>query len=192
MEAQASAGGPVAVVGGGNAAGQAALFLSRTSPRVFIIIRGASLATSMSRYLIDQIDQSARIEVRPHTQVSGLLGQDQFEGVELVESVSHRTSRLLVRGLFVFIGAKPGTDWLDGQLATDADGFLLTGPDIPLSRREPGGRTPLFLETSRLGIFGVGDVRSGSIKRVATAIGEGSMAVRLVFDRLDDSGATRR
>jgi thioredoxin reductase (NADPH) len=192
MEAQAIAGGPVAVVGGGNAAGQAALFLSRTSPQVFIIIRGASLATSMSRYLIDQIDQSPRIEVRPHTQVSGLLGQDQFEGVELVESVSHRTSRLPVRGLFVFIGAKPGTDWLDSQLATDADGFLLTGPDIPLSRREPGGRTPLFLETSRLGIFGVGDVRSGSIKRVATAIGEGSMAVRLVFDRLDDSGATRR
>jgi thioredoxin reductase (NADPH) len=189
MEAQASAGGPVAVVGGGNAAGQAALFLSRTCPKVFVIIRGASLATSMSRYLIDQIDRNPMIEVRPHTEVSGLLGQDEFEGVELAEGVSHLTSRLRVQGLFVFIGAKPGTDWLDGQLATDGDGFLLTGPDIPLSRREPGGRTPLFLETSRPGVFGVGDVRSGSIKRVATAIGEGSMAVRLVFDRLEDSGA---
>jgi thioredoxin reductase (NADPH) len=144
----------------------------------------------MSRYLIDQIDRDARIEVRPHTEVSGLLGEDQFEGVALVERESRQTSTLAVGGLFVFIGAKPGTDWLDGQLATDADGFLLTGPDIPLSQREPDGRTPLFLETSRPGIFGVGDVRSGSIKRVATAIGEGSMAVRLVFDRLQDSGTS--
>jgi thioredoxin reductase (NADPH) len=190
MEAQASAGGPVAIVGGGNAAGQAALFLSRTSPEVIVIIRGASLATSMSRYLIDQIDRDPRIEVRPHTQVNGLLGQDEFEGVELVDSVSGLPSRIAVRGLFVFIGAKPGTQWLDGQLAADADGFLLTGPDVPVSQREPDGRTPLFLETSRAGIFGVGDVRSGSIKRVATAIGEGSMAVRLVFDRLEDSGAS--
>ncbi|HLQ48164.1 MAG TPA: NAD(P)/FAD-dependent oxidoreductase, partial [Candidatus Dormibacteraeota bacterium] len=176
--------------GGGNAAGQAALFLSRTSPRVYILIRGDSLATSMSRYLIDQIERDGRIEVRSHTEVSGLLGQDRFKGVELVERVSQETSNLEVGGLFVFIGAKPGTDWLDGQLATDTDGFLLTGPDIPLSQREPGGRTPLFLETSRAGIFAVGDVRSGSIKRVATAIGEGSMAVRLVFDRLEDSGAS--
>jgi thioredoxin reductase (NADPH) len=184
MEAQACTADPVAIVGGGNAAGQAALFLSRTSPRVYILIRGASLATSMSRYLIDQIERDPGIEVRPHTEVGGLLGQDQFEGVELVEIVSHLTSTLAVRGLFVFIGAKPGTDWLDSQLATDADGFLLTGPDIPEWQRDPDGPTPLFLETNRAGIFCVGDVRSGSIKRVATAIGEGSMAVRLVFDRL--------
>jgi thioredoxin reductase (NADPH) len=189
MEAQACSAGPVAIVGGGNAAGQAAMFLSRSSPRVYILIRGDSLATSMSRYLIDQIEREPHIEVRPHIEVSGLLGQDHFEGVELVESASHETSRLALGGLFVFIGAKPGTDWLDGQLATDTDGFLLTGPDIPLSQGESGGRTPLFLETSRAGIFAVGDVRSGSIKRVATAIGEGSMAVRLVFDRLEDSGA---
>jgi len=190
MEAQACIDDPVAIVGGGNAAGQAALFLSRTSPRVHILIRGDSLAASMSRYLIDQIDRDPRVEVRAHTEISGLLGEDQFEGVELLESMSRQTSKLAVRGLFVFIGARPGTQWLDGQLATDSDGFLLTGPDIPLSQRESGGRTPLFLETSRPGIFGVGDVRSGSIKRVATAIGEGSMAVRLVFDRLEHSGAS--
>src|SRR5580765_7730451 len=190
MEAQACTSDPVAIVGGGNAAGQAALFLSRTSPRVYILIRGDSLAASMSRYLIDQIDRDPRIEVRPHTEISGLLGEDQFEGVEVVESESHQTSRLAVRGLFVFIGARPGTQWLDGQLAVDDDGFLLTGPDIPQSLRDPGGRTPLFLETTRPGIFAVGDVRSGSIKRVATAIGEGSVAVRLVFDRLGDSGAS--
>jgi thioredoxin reductase (NADPH) len=93
-----------------------------------------------------------------------------------------------VRALFVFIGATPCTQWLDGQLAADDHGFLLTGPDIPPSQREPNGPTPLFLETSRAGIFAVGDVRSGSVKRVAVAIGEGSMAVRLVFERLQTSG----
>ena len=188
MEAQACAGGPVAIVGGGNSAGQAALFLSRTSPQVHLIIRGASLAASMSRYLVDQIERSPRIEVRPHTQVSALLGRGQLDGVELVESGTGQTSKLAIRGLFVFIGAKPCTQWLDGQLAADDHGFLLTGSDVPPSQRDPGDPPPLFLETSRAGIFCVGDVRSGSIKRVAAAIGEGSMAVRLVFDRLQASG----
>jgi thioredoxin reductase (NADPH) len=93
-----------------------------------------------------------------------------------------------VRALFVFIGATPCTQWLDGQLAADDHGFLLTGPDIPPAQREPNGPTPLFLETNRAGIFCVGDVRSSSIKRVAVAIGEGSIAVRLVFERLQASG----
>jgi thioredoxin reductase (NADPH) len=188
IEAQACAGGPVAIVGGGNSAGQAALFLSRTSPQVHIIIRGASLETSMSRYLIDQIERSPRIEVWRHTQVTALCGHDQLEGVELVESLTHQRSRLAVRALFVFIGAKPCTQWLDGQLAADDHGFLLTGPDIPLWQRDPSGPEPLFLETSRAGIFCVGDVRSGSVKHVAAAIGEGSMAVQLLFERLQASG----
>lgn len=141
----------------------------------------------MSRYLIDQIERHPRIEVRPHTHVTGLLGNDRLEGVELVESATGHTSSLAVRALFVFIGATPCTQWLEGQLAADDHGFLLTGPGIPPVQREPHGPTPLFLETSRAGIFAVGDVRSGSIKRVAVAVGEGSMAVRLAFERLQAS-----
>jgi thioredoxin reductase (NADPH) len=142
----------------------------------------------MSRYLVDQIERNPRIELQTHTQVSALLGHGQLEGVELVESGTGQTSKLAIRGLFVFIGAKPCTQWLDGQLAADDHGFLLTGSDVPPSQRDPGDPLPLFLETSRAGIFCVGDVRSGSVKRVAAAIGEGSMAVRLVFDRLQASG----
>jgi thioredoxin reductase (NADPH) len=190
MEAQACRGGPVAIAGGGNSAGQAALFLSRTSTRVYLCIRGESLETSMSRYLIDQIERDAGIEVRPHTEVRGLLGKGQLEGLELVESVTHQKSNLAVRALFVFIGANPCTQWLDSQLAADDHGFLLTGSDVPSSQREPRAPLPLFLETSRAGIFCVGDARSGSVKRVAAAIGEGAMAVRLVFDRLEASGVT--
>ncbi len=187
-EAQYCAGGAVAIVGGGNSAGQAALFLSRTSPKVYILIRGASLGTTMSRYLIDQIERHPRIEVRSHTQVSALLGDDRLEGIEVIESGSGQAVSLAVRALFVFIGATPCTQWLDGQLAAADHAFLLTGPDIPPAQREPDGSAPLFLETSRAGIFCVGDVRSGSVKRVAAAIGEGSVVVRLVFERLQASG----
>jgi thioredoxin reductase (NADPH) len=188
MEAQACGEGPVVIVGGGNSAGQAAVFLSRTCAEVHLIIRGASLTTSMSRYLIDQIERSPRIRIRTHTQVINLLGDNGLQGVELVDDRTGGTSTQTARGLFVFIGATPCTQWLDAQLATDEDGFLLTGADVPLSRRDPGETEPLFLETSRAGIFCVGDVRSGSVKRVASAIGEGATAVRLVFERLQSSG----
>jgi thioredoxin reductase (NADPH) len=187
MEAQACGDGPVVIVGGGNSAGQAALFLGSTCTKVSIAIRGPSLDTSMSRYLIDQIERMPHIEVLPHTQVTTLIGENELESVELVDSAKSETSTQPARGLFVFIGAKPATEWLDGQLATDADGFLLTGTDVPESDIETG-RNPLFLETSRPGIFCVGDVRSGSVKRCATAIGEGSMAVRLVYERLQATG----
>jgi len=189
MEALACGEGPVVIVGGGNSAGQAALFLGATCTQVYIAIRGPSLESSMSRYLIDQIDRMPHIEVLPDTQVTGLIGQDRLESVELVHRARQGVSTLAVRGLFVFIGAQPATDWLDGQLAKDEHGFLLTGADVPASALDADGRTPLFLETSRAGIFGVGDVRSGSVKRAATAIGEGSMAVRLVFERLQATGS---
>jgi thioredoxin reductase (NADPH) len=189
MEAQACQAGPVAIVGGGNSAGQAALFLSRSSSaQVHVIIRGETLDTSMSRYLIDQIERNPRITVTPRTQVTALLGKDQLEGVELLDTSRQQTSALAVRGLFVFIGAQPATGWLAGQLAQDNRGFLLTGTSIPQAQLDDTSRTPLYLETSRPGVFAVGDVRSGSVKRAATAIGEGSMAVRLVFERLQATG----
>ncbi len=189
MEAQACRADPVAIVGGGNSAGQAALFLSRSSAEVHIIIRGETLETSMSRYLISQIEGHPRIIVTPRTRVAALLGTDQLAGVELLDASRQQTSALAVRGLFVFIGAEPSTQWLAGQLAEDTRGFLLTGTNIPEPQLDDAGRTPLFLETSRPGVFAVGDVRSGSIKRTATAIGEGSMAVRLVFERLQSTGS---
>jgi thioredoxin reductase (NADPH) len=186
MEAQACAAGPVLIVGGGNSAGQAALFLSNACVSVQIVIRGESLSSSMSRYLIDQIERSPRIRVVPRTEVVALDGDDVLQAVELRDA-DGRVSTVPICGLFVFIGAKPSTGWTGGQLAEDDHGFLLTGSEIPRDAFEGAG-TPLFLETSRPGIFCAGDVRSRSVKRVATAIGEGSMAVRLVYERLQATG----
>jgi thioredoxin reductase (NADPH) len=150
---------------------------------VHILIRGEALAKSMSRYLINQIDQHPLISVSPHTEVVGLIGDTELEGVEVRQNVSGATSTLAICGLFAFIGAAPSTKWLDGQLAQDDHGFLLTGRYVPTDALPDPSFRPLLLETSRPGIFCVGDVRSGSVKRVATAIGEGSMAVRLAVDR---------
>jgi thioredoxin reductase (NADPH) len=186
MEAQTCAGGAVAIVGGGNSAGQAALFLARTCATVQLIIRGDQLAASMSRYLIDQIEQHPRIELMTHTEVTQLIGTDQLRAIELTNNQTGHGWTLLSGALFVFVGARPSTDWLDGQVERDEHGFVLTGADLPAG--PPGGPAPLVLETSAPGIFCVGDARSGSIKRVATAIGEGSMAVRLVFERAAASG----
>jgi thioredoxin reductase (NADPH) len=186
-EAQACGTGPVAIVGGGNSAGQAALFLSRSCTAVHLIIRRDVLDTSMSRYLVDRIERNPGIVVWPRTEVTALIGTDQLEAVRLRRQ-GEPAPELAVTGLFVFIGAKPGTGWLAGQLAEDRHGFLLTGSDIPAGRGEDQNLTPLFLETSRPGIFAVGDVRSGSVKRVAAAIGEGSMAVRLAVERLQSAG----
>ena len=188
-EAQACGASPVAVVGGGNSAGQAALFLSRNCAEVHVIIRGESLEASMSRYLTDRIEQNP---------ADHRLAPDSGHRADRDRRTAGRADRragqqgeseLAIRGLFVFIGAEPRTSWLAGQLAEDSHGFLLTGTGIPVSG--PGGQTTtaLFLETSRPGIFAVGDVRSGSVKRAAAAIGEGSMAVRLVFDRLQSTGS---
>jgi thioredoxin reductase (NADPH) len=187
-EAQACGTGPVAIVGGGNSAGQAALFLSRSCTKVHVIIRRDALDASMSRYLVDRIERNPGIVVWASTQVTALTGTNHLEAVRLRRAGQPKASELAVTGLFVFIGAKPGTGWLAGQLAEDRHGFLLTGSDIPATRLENENLTPLFLETSRPGIFAIGDVRSGSVKRVAAAIGEGSVAVRLAFERRQSAG----
>ena len=186
-EAQACAGGPVVIVGGGNSAGQAAIYLARSCTDVRIVIRSESLARSMSRYLLNEIERHLQIRIVSRTEVIGLVGEQSLTGVKLRDNTTRETSTVPVCGLFVFIGANPRTEWLGGQLAQDADGFLLTGADLA-DHHEWGDETPLVLETSRPGIFCVGDVRSRSIKRVAAAVGEGSMAVRLVFERLEAAG----
>jgi thioredoxin reductase (NADPH) len=188
-EAQATSPGPVAIVGGGNSAGQAALFLSRTCAKVHVIIRRDALGDSMSRYLVERFERTPQIEVWPSAAVTALTGSGRLDGVR-VRRHGQRSLHLGVHGLFVFIGAKPGTAWLGDQLAQDDHGFLLTGRDIPAASLEGPDQAPLFLETSRPGIFAVGDVRSGSVKRAAAAIGEGSVAVRLAFERLQATGAT--
>jgi thioredoxin reductase (NADPH) len=184
-EAQLCAGDPVVIVGGGNSAGQAAMFLSRGAAHCRLLIRGGDLGKSMSRYLVDQIERNDSIEVVRHAQVVELDGERELENVTIADTRSGERSRSDARALFVFIGASPHAEWLQGQLATDRAGFLLTGRDVADNDLvEFNGDRPLFLETSRPGIFAVGDVHSGSIKRVASAVGEGSMAVRLIHQRL--------
>jgi thioredoxin reductase (NADPH) len=186
-EGQLCFGDPVAIVGGGNSGGQAAMYLAGQAAQCRLLIRGGDLAKSMSRYLVDQIERNDAIEVVRHTQVVELNGERELESVTVEDTRTGERSRLPARALFVFIGAAPHTEWLEGQLATDRSGFLLTGRDVQGDDlAEFADDRPLFLETSRPGIFAVGDVHSGSIKRVASAVGEGSMAVRLVHQRLAD------
>jgi thioredoxin reductase (NADPH) len=177
MEALVCAGDPVAVVGGGNSAGQAALFLSRHAARVHLLIRGGDLRKDMSRYLADRIEASDAIDVLPHTEVRALEGDEDgtLDALEIEDNASGERRRLEAKALFVFIGAEPCTPWLAGEIALDPKGFVLTGPDAGAQ---------VLLETSRPGVLAVGDVRSGSIKRVASAVGEGSMSVRLIHEHL--------
>jgi thioredoxin reductase (NADPH) len=184
-EAQLCTGSPVVIVGGGNSAGQAAMFLSRHAATCRLLIRGDDLGKSMSRYLVDQIERNDLVTVCTNTEVVELGGDRELESVTVRESRSGEDTVAPCKALFVFIGALPHTEWLGGQLATDDAGFLLTGRDVQDEHlAEYNGDAPFFLETSRPGIFAVGDVHSGSIKRVASAVGEGSMAVRLVHQRL--------
>ena len=167
--------GAVCVVGGGNSAGQASIFLARKGLTVHLLIRGTSLESSMSRYLIDEIGRERSISLHAGTQVRELAGSAPgLEGVVVETAGARRT--IDACAVFSFIGAMPNSDWLDSGIAKDEDGFIRAGPEIDASH--------LLLETSRHGVFAVGDVRHGSIKRVATAVGEGSMAVRLVHERL--------
>jgi thioredoxin reductase (NADPH) len=184
-EAQLCAGDPVLIVGGGNSAGQAAMFLSRHAAGCRLLIRGDDLGKSMSRYLVDEIQSREQIEVVTHSEVAELRGEAGLEAVVVRDTRTGERRDLQAKALFVFIGASPHTDWLRGEVAMDEDCFLLTGRDVQdEGLLAHGEERPYFLETSQPGVFAVGDVHSGSIKRVASAVGEGSMAVRLVHQRL--------
>jgi thioredoxin reductase (NADPH) len=192
-EAQRCEGEEVAVVGGGNSAGQAALFLAGRTRRVYLLIRGNGLGKSMSRYLVDRIMDAENVELLANTEVRELMGEDRLEGVGVEDNRSGVRRSLGVRALFVFIGAEANTEWLKGAVELDERGFVLTGRTLGRSALEGNAwhelsREPYPLETSLPGVFAAGDVRSGSIKRVASAVGEGSMAVRLVHQYLADVG----
>jgi thioredoxin reductase (NADPH) len=190
MEAQVCRGDPVVVVGGGNSAGQAALFLTGYAEVVRLLLREEELTENMSRYLADRIERSPGIEVHLHTEVRELCGERALEAVVAEDNRTGQRERIDARAMFVFIGALPHTDWLDGQVKLDSGGYILTGPDACDDAADDDGgedaRTPLMLETSLPGIFAAGDVRSSSIKRVASAVGEGSIAIRMVHERVGD------
>jgi thioredoxin reductase (NADPH) len=192
MEVQSCRGDPVAVVGGGNSAGQAALFLARSTPLVRLLLRHDELGRDMSRYLADRIERTANIEVLTRTEVRALVGEGgRLEALEVENNATGERGRVEARALFVFIGAEPRTGWARKLLDLDEKGFVLTG--LPRLRGEGegspwrGSASAQLLETNRPGIFAVGDVRSGSVKRVASAVGEGSMAVRFVHERLGET-----
>ena len=173
MEANLCANQPVVVIGGGNSAGQAAVFLSRTAQHVHMLVRGAGLAATMSSYLIDRIAASPRITLHGHSEISELHGDQSLDGVTWRNQLTGDATRQDVGALFVMIGAVPNTAWLQGCLDLDAVGFVVTGRD--------GGT----FTTSRTGIFAVGDVRSGSVKRVASGVGEGSVVIQQIHRFLD-------
>jgi thioredoxin reductase (NADPH) len=184
VEAQMCGDDEVIVVGGGNSAGQAAVFLARTARRVHMFIRSEGLAASMSRYLIRRIDENPRITLRTRTDIVGLEGQGHLERVRWRDNQSGKVETHDIRHVFIMTGAVPNTAWLEGCVAIDAKGFIKTGPDLSpddlAAARWPLARSPYLLETSLPGVFAVGDVRGGNVKRVASAVGEGSIAVAFV------------
>jgi thioredoxin reductase (NADPH) len=179
----------VYIVGGANSAGQAAMYFARYAERVVLLARGKSLDSSMSRYLIDQLDRVPNIEVHACTEVVEGAGGEHLETLTLRNNATGDAETVQASWLFVFIGAAPRTDWLDGCLDRDSRGFVLTGPDLVVDGRRPAGwtldRDPYHLEASVPGVFVAGDVRADSVKRVASAVGEGAMAVTLVHRYLE-------
>jgi thioredoxin reductase (NADPH) len=177
----------VYVIGGANSAGQAAMHLSRVAKSVTILVRAPSLEASMSYYLIQQIEQNPRITVRTCTEVKCAIGEGHLEKLTLIDNRTGDIEDVSCGRMFIFIGAAPRTEWLDGVLARDDHGFILTGPDLRNVCGWTLERPPHHLETSVPGVFATGDVRSASAKRVAAAVGEGSMAVMLVHRYLSES-----
>jgi len=190
VEAQLCAGDEVIVVGGGNAAGQAAIYLAQTSRRVYLIVRSGGLAQTMSRYLSRRIEETASIVLTPHTEIVSLEGQDHLESVRWRNNQTGDIEEHTIRHVFLMMGGVPNTRWLSSCVALDAKGFIKTGselsPEDLSAARWPLTRPPFLLETSVPGVLAVGDVRGGSIKRVASAVGEGSIAISFVHQVLQE------
>ncbi len=190
IESQMCEGEEVIVVGGGNSAGQAAVFLSQSARKVFMLVRGADLAESMSRYLVQRIIGNPSIELLCCSELTGLAGENHLEEVSWVNKQSGQVRSASAHHLFIMTGASPNTNWLRGRLALDDKGFILTGRDLPLAVEPdqnptwPLSRPPLMLESSLPGVFAVGDARAGSVKGVATAVGEGATSVSMVHQAL--------
>ena len=183
VEAPAVAGGEAFVVGGANSAGQAALHLAEYARRVTLVVRADSLDASMSHYLIDQVERAATIDLRLGAAVIGGGGVGRLESLSIRDRADGSTEEVAADALFLMIGAQPNTDWLPDEIVRDEGGYIRTGPDVA-GNAWPLARPPLALETSMPGVFAAGDVRNGSMSRVASAVGEGSIAIRLVHDLL--------
>jgi thioredoxin reductase (NADPH) len=190
VESQLCGDEEVIVVGGGNAAGQAAVFLAQSARRVHLLVRSDGLADSMSRYLVRRIEETPTIVLRPHTEIISLEGGEHLESVRWRDTESQTVETHQIRHVFVMTGATPNTQWLHGCVALDADGFIKTGPalsqDDLVASHWPLARSPFLLEASLPGVFAVGDVRGGNIKRVASAVGEGSIAIAFVHQVLHE------
>ena len=188
-EAPSCADQDVYVVGGANSAGQAAVYLARHARRVTLLVRADGLERSMSHYLIGQIRDSANIEVRTNTMLIGAAGAEHLERLRLCDTAGGKVEEVPAGFLFVFIGAAPCTEWLDGTVERDRQGFVVTGPDLLVGGQRPRGwpldRDPYYLEGSVPGVFAAGDARCNSVKRVASAVGEGAMAIQLVHRYLE-------
>jgi thioredoxin reductase (NADPH) len=180
----------VYIVGGANSAGQAAMFFSEHARKVVVVYRGDSLRKSMSEYLVKQVEGKENIEVRLNSSVIEAEGEDHLERISINNSASGETEIVPTQSLFIFIGAVPHTDWLDGVVERDKRGFILSGPDLFKPGERPKGwkldRDPYLLETNVPGIFVAGDVRHGSIKRCASAVGEGSIAIQFIHQYLKE------
>jgi thioredoxin reductase (NADPH) len=187
-EALSCKGEIVYIVGGANSAGQAAMNFAKYAERVFILVRGSSLASTMSQYLIDQIEQTPNIQIWTHASVAEVHGDSHLEEVSVLCSDTNKVERVPASAMFIFIGALPRTNWLKDVVERDERGFILAGPDLIRDGQRPKGwtpnRDPFLLETNVPGIFAVGDVRHGSVKRVASGVGEGSVAVQFIHQYL--------
>ncbi len=187
-EALSCQGEDVYIIGGANSAGQAAMYFSKYARKVTMLVRGDSLAKSMSQYLIEQIAETPNIEVQVHSSVIEAKGETSLEAIAIANAVTGETQTVPATSLFIFIGAQPRTDWLDGVVERDERGFILTGQDLKHEGHRPQGwtleRDPYLLETNVPGIFAVGDVRHNSVKRVASGVGEGSICVQFVHQYL--------